>query len=248
MENHAQRENLLRALTDLQAKSPALLMDERYENYTGKAGEWTLWRTLSAHVVGDAWPDEMMLQEVARSEEGLVALREWAKAASDRLLAFCVHHPGRPGAGTRFGKNYCSQCLAGIASAVQKVDAHVEPKECFVVFRGGDNWTPIGGTGCAHWVAHQVGTVSETASCIATRAIRVRDLLSGMGKFSRRDVRVNDIWANSALDHCGMVIAVIPQSGPPGNKITIRHDSSAQGGVRDNDFDTHFRGDGDFYR
>ena len=44
------------------------------------------------------------------------------------------------------------------ADAVAAVPAHVEPKPCFVWYTGNARgWTPIPGTGCAHWIAHQLG-------------------------------------------------------------------------------------------
>jgi hypothetical protein len=60
-------------------------------------------------------------------------------------------------------------------------------------------------------------------------------------------VRVNDIWASPSLDHTGLVIRVTPASTGGRPNITIRHDSSGQGRVAENDFATYFHGHGSFY-
>lgn len=158
----------------------------------------------------------------------------------------CIHHPGRATVATVYGKEYCQQCKDGIGAAVVKVDKHVEPKDCFVVYRGNDIWEPITGTGCAHWVSHQIGANHGGTSekCLADRTIRVATLIAGRPKIARADVKVDDIYVTPAEDHCGLVKAVTPG----GATITIRHDSSAQGGVRDNDFDQYFKGNGFFCR
>jgi hypothetical protein len=157
-------------------------------------------------------------------------------------MANCTYHTGRPAAGTKFGKDYCQQCLDGIAAAVLMVDAHVVPKECFVVYNGGDTWAPITGTGCAHWVAHQLSISKGSNFCLDGKTLRVPELIADTQTIARADVKVNDIWANEGLTHCGLVIAASDQG------ITIRHDSSAQGGVHDNDFDSYFHGQGTFHR
>ena len=51
------------------------------------------------------------------------------------------------------------------------------------------------------------------------------------------------------LDHTGLVIRVTPAAQAGGQPaITIRHDSSGQGRVAENDFATYFHGHGAFYR
>jgi hypothetical protein len=158
----------------------------------------------------------------------------------------CVYHPGRPSVTTVYGKDYCKQCKDGIDAAVAAVDQHVEPKACFIVYRGSDTWEPITGTGCAHWVSHQLGVSQGTNSekCLADRTIRVPTLIAGRTTVARSNVNLNDIYVTPPEDHCGLVVAVTTA----GAKITIRHDSSAQGGVRTNDFDDYFKGNGSFRR
>ncbi len=167
-------------------------------------------------------------------------------------MARCALHPGRNAVTTIFGTNYCLICQKGMTAARGRVDVHVQPKECFIWYVSNDNWQPVVGTGCAHWVSHELnirkGTVGDR--CLAGFTYRVpvvvhsRKKLAGIG-----EVQVNDIWASPSLDHMGLVIKVTPPvqaSGTP--TLTIRHDSSRQGKVAENDFATYFGGKGNFYR
>ncbi len=163
----------------------------------------------------------------------------------------CHIHLGRDAVGTKWGRGYCKKCLDGQNAAARGVDRHVTPRDCMVWFTGSD-WKPIPGTGCAHWVAHQKRlTHGASTRCAQNCLVRVPDLVSGrveVGKFGKLEgVRVGDIWANSARDHCGLVKTVRKDSG---GKITveIQHCSSRQGGVFTNDFHKHFRGKGSFFR
>lgn len=165
----------------------------------------------------------------------------------------CSLHPGRESAATVGGKLYCQKCLDGQRAAAQLVartNPHVQPKDCFVTFRGGDNWAPFEGTGCAHWVAHQLNISNGAAfnQCLLGRTIRVPDVVSGKSRVSElKQVKVSDIWANAALNHCGIVSKV--QTNAAGAiQIQITHDSSGQGGVATNEFSTYFHGQGNFYR
>lgn len=159
----------------------------------------------------------------------------------------CVHHPSRAHVPPAvYGRDYCARCRSGIAASQKAVPGHVEPKDCFVWYEGGDDWDAISGTGCAHWVAHQlnVPTPAEPARCLANKPVRVARLIEGRRAIARRDVAVNDIYVTESGGHCGLVMAV---SGA-GMKIMIRHDSSAQGKVIDSDFDEYFGGRGRFVR
>jgi|SRR5271170_6731101 len=167
-------------------------------------------------------------------------------------MAKCFQHPGRDSVSTIFGKNYCAQCQAGITQARGSVDRHVEPKECFIWYVSNDNWQPITGTGCAHWVSHQLNVTvgGAGACCLRGFTYRVPALVHSRTPVPTiAQVRVNDIWASASLDHTGLVIRV----GPPATAgaqptITIRHDSSAQGRVAENEFATYFHSSGSFYR
>jgi len=164
----------------------------------------------------------------------------------------CSLHPGRDSVATIFGKSYCSVCRDGIARARSQVDRHVEPKDCFIWYVSNDNWQPITGTGCAHWVAHQMNIHAGGAGacCLSGFTYRVPPLVhSRLPVANVSQVRVNDIWASPTLDHTGIVIRVLPAATPGGQPaITIRHDSSGQGRVAENDFATYFHGHGSFYR
>jgi len=167
-------------------------------------------------------------------------------------MAKCALHPGRPPAAAILGKDYCRQCQLGILEARGWVHKHVQPKDCFVWYEGNDSWLPIDGTGCAHWVAHQMNIRAggKGEQCLAGLTFRVKTLVSGRPRCSSPSlVRVNYIWASPAMDHVGIVVKVAdpPKPGDP-PKITIRHDSSAQGRVADNDFATYFKGRGIFFR
>ena len=167
-------------------------------------------------------------------------------------MARCSIHPGRDAPGTAFGKPYCQKCLDGQTAAVSDVtqnNVHVEPKACFINHKGGDHWEALSGTGCAHWLAHQlnIGHGAAWNKCLAGHTIRVPDVIYGRKEVSQADVRVNDIWANPHLTHTGLVSAVGSDKGAT-RAISITHDSSAQGGVRTNDFQQYFHGEGKFYR
>lgn len=167
-------------------------------------------------------------------------------------MARCVLHPGRESVVDFFGKNYCALCKTGIDSARSSVDKHVEPKGCFIWYVSNDNWKPISGTGCAHWVSHQmdVHVGGAGACCLQGFTYRVPALVHSLTKVTdRSDVSVDDVWASPTLDHTGIVIKVTPPEKPATETaITIRHDSSRQGRVAENDFATYFHGHGDFYR
>ena len=160
--------------------------------------------------------------------------------------------PGRDSVTIIFGKTYCQHCRDGITAARNRVGRHVEPKDCFIWYVSNDNWQPITGTGCAHWVSHQMNIHAGGAGdrCFSGFTYRVPVLVHSRVAVSNiSQVRVNDIWASPTLDHTGLVIRVTPAAQAGGQPaITIRHDSSGQGRVAENDFATYFHGHGAFYR
>ena len=166
-------------------------------------------------------------------------------------MSKCNYHPGRDSVSTIGNKNYCAQCQQGITEAVRRVNIHVEPKGCFVWYAGANNWQPITGTGCAHWVAHQLGIRNGgSESCLLGFTYRVRTLIQGKRTVPLADVRINDIYVTPHVDHTGLVFRIIPanpQTNTP-QRIFIRHDSSGQGRVAENEFGTYFHGRGTFYR
>ncbi len=154
------------------------------------------------------------------------------------------------------GKYYCAECQERIDDARKSVCPLIDPRECFVEFRGGDTWGKIVGTGCAHWVAHEINRTGGSDECLLGHTIRIPDLIAGLSKRSsdhgRRNISVGDIYVTANHGHCGLVVSVdenTEQGGKP--KIVIRNDSSTSTcegrGVVDDDFDHHFHGKGEFY-
>jgi hypothetical protein len=142
---------------------------------------------------------------------------------------------------------FCAKCAGEIKAAQDAVDRHVDPKACFVNYGGSSaGWVKINGTGCAHWVAHQLGITRGSYRCLKKYTLRVPDLISGLSEVALSDLQVNDIWANARLNHCGLVSNIEDVNGT--KKITIRHCSSNQGKVAENDFAIYFHSGGEFYR
>ena len=166
-------------------------------------------------------------------------------------MTSCSIHPGNKAVGKINGFDCCEKCKTDIEAAVKKVNKHVEPKACFVWFEGKPGWQPIPGTGCAHWVAHQrnIKKGSKGEQCMLGFPFRVKTMIGGKSEVKIADVKVNDIYVTPPKDHTGLVIKVTPNAKTPDTPtITIRHDSSKQGKVTENDFATHFKGKGTFYR
>ena len=139
-----------------------------------------------------------------------------------------------------------------IAKARLLVDKHVEPKDCFILYAGNGSWEPIEGTGCAHWVAHQLdihrGGLSE--QCLAGYTCRVRTLLFGRRRVPDASlVQVNDIYVTPDMSHVGLVHRVTI-SAPPGSipRIIIRHATNAEACIAEAEFLKDFDGCGYFYR
>ena len=131
------------------------------------------------------------------------------------------------------------------------MDRHVSAKDCFIWYRRNDEWKPIAGTGCAHWVAHEKDIKSGRADdeCLFGYTYRVRVLTDRCSEVQLEDVRSGDIWINNTEDHAGLVIRVMPNLYPDEMpEITICHDSSRQNGVAINDFKSYFHGQGWFCR
>jgi hypothetical protein len=170
-------------------------------------------------------------------------------------MSECIYHPGREGIVLYERHYYCARCRQGIEDARRDVGRDIEPRDCFVWFRGGDTWEKITGTGCAHWVAHEIDRGGEDQECLLGNTLRVEDLISGLSTRSldpsRRSISVGDIYATPDHEHCGLVVEIDESREPGGKrKITIRHDSSNSSGtgdgVKDSDFDEHFHGRGEF--
>jgi hypothetical protein len=114
------------------------------------------------------------------------------------------------------------------------------------VYRGGDSWAPIIGTGCAHFVAHEKNL---QAPGMEGFLIRVPDLLPGRTEITElSDVEPGDIYVTSDLKHCGIVRTNIPGPGRDRRRIMIEHASSAHHAVLTGEFAVYFHGQGSFFR
>ena len=164
----------------------------------------------------------------------------------------CVQHSGLESVVAICGKAYCERCRDGIVAARARVDRHVEPKECFVWYKSNNNWQPIEGTGCAHWVGHQLNICNGPTGerCLAGIALRVPSLIVGRSRIADlAQVKVNNIYVTPPGNHVGLVVRIMPSPRPGGQPtIIIRHDSSGQHQVSDNEFASYFHGRGTFYR
>ena len=125
------------------------------------------------------------------------------------------------------------------------VPVHVEPKACFIWYVNSlEGWGPMPGTGCAHWVAHQLG-LTAGLTCNDGFSVRVRDVIVGKEQHPLKEAQVGDMWVNPVdASHVGIVRAVDvdPKSGQV-TRVQVEHDSSRQGAVVKNWFTS-----GDFYR
>ena len=171
----------------------------------------------------------------------------------------CMIHPSQATATTIAGRQYCARCQADQQSAAAQLDPHVTPKPCFVWYTGSQGgWQPIAGTGCAHYVSHQLGIRRGSAGecCLEGYCFRVPVVILGRVQVTGglTSVQVNDIWVSAARDHTGLVTSIVPPAAtrPAGGAanpvIWITHASSAQHALATNRFDTYFHGGGDFFR
>lgn len=172
----------------------------------------------------------------------------------------CSVHPTARTATTISGISYCQSCANGIHAAQAQLDSHIIPRHCFVVYAGSvRGWTPIPGTGCAHYVAHQLGIRYGTpgARCLAGFSCRVPFLIAGRTLVSGGlgAVRIGDIWVNPNRTHTGLVSRVAPTAPATGTRVPapapeiyITHASSAHHALSTDRFDTYFHSQGDFFR
>ncbi len=173
-------------------------------------------------------------------------------------MSKCVYHQGREAVMLYGGKYYCAKCRAGIDDARLRVCGDIEPRECFVMFHGGDTWKAITGTGCAHYVAYKRGIRNggEDERCLLGYTLRIPDLIASLSTRSldhgRRDISRGDIYVTADHSHCGWVTEIEEHREPRGTRtITIENDSSNSSctgrGVVEDDLDEHFHGRGEFY-
>jgi hypothetical protein len=168
----------------------------------------------------------------------------------------CDIHPSAPRAVVLFGHSYCARCQTDIQAAVARLDNHVTPRDCFVWYTGRQNgWAPIAGTGCAHYVAHQLGvqTGAPSARCLAGYSYRVPLVILGRqpvtGGLSA--LQVGDIWVSATQDHTGLVSRIDPPPAQPAGAppvVWITHASSGQHRLATNRYDSYFHSSGNFFR
>jgi len=187
-ESPEQREKLQRALEH------AVADDSR-------KGRASLFEIVRAHVV-PAEPVELSEENVlyetrsSQTEDAIAATLRVLRQLTP-LAGRCYHHPGRPSVVTHHTREYCQKCSDGIDAARKTVDKHVEPKECFIWYLGSDKWETIPGTGCAHYVAHELGfdPGSDPERCLAARAFRITTLVKGRPVIARKDVQCATSWS-----------------------------------------------------
>ena len=64
------------------------------------------------------------------------------------------------------------------------------------------------GTGCAHWVAHQLN-FTDGLKCDKGFTVRVRNITASRAKVEMKDVKVGDLWENPTdASHIGIIRSV----------------------------------------
>lgn len=150
-----------------------------------------------------------------------------------------------------------------LAEAQKRVHAYVDPRDCFVVYVnntfGWQAYTETGDTPCAHYVAHKVDLTAKGTTCRLGYLVRVKDVVARLGDpIDAKDVQEGDVWARlkgetgaggdkEPTSHCGMVQSVTRTDNRPPT-IVIRHCSSGQKKVADNDWAQYFKSGGRFYK
>ena len=144
---------------------------------------------------------------------------------------------GEIGAGIEGGGGEAEEMKGGASTkrtkeqAVALVDKHVEPKDCFVWYENNKvGWAPMPGTGCAHWVAHQLN-FTDGLKCDKGFTVRVRNITASRAKVEMKDVKVGDLWENPTdASHIGIIRSVNQTDGKV-TGVEVEHDSVRSGGV-----------------
>jgi hypothetical protein len=107
-----------------------------------------------------------------------------------------------------------------------QVPRHVEPKACFIWHdSSARGYTAMPGTGCAHWISHQLG-INRGLQCDVGHSTRVRDVIDGMRLVPMPQVAVGDIWRSTEVaSHAGIVREVLEGA------VLVEHDSTRRKGV-----------------
>lgn len=148
-------------------------------------------------------------------------------------------------------------------AAQEEVPSYIQPATCFIKYmNNARGWEQIIGTPCAHYVSHILGVKASHAlggyGCDEGNELRVRALLAQLSEIDAASVAVNDVWGRlkgdtnaskkttEPTDHCGIVYSVEDLADGT-RKIGIRHNSSGQRKVAENDW-SYFGNGGKFYR
>lgn len=173
------------------------------------------------------WAYPALMAQARRRATGRARPATAAASERDRAVQPLLELQRTAGnrATTGFVLQRAAQSKAGAIAAVAK---HVEPKSCFVWFADSKRgWTPIPGTGCAHWIAHQLGLGTGTVSCDAGQMTRVRDVTKGRKPIALAEARPGDLWQSTEVaSHAG----IVRQAALDGS-VVVEHDSVRRGGV-----------------
>jgi hypothetical protein len=107
-----------------------------------------------------------------------------------------------------------------------QVPEHVDPKACFIWHESSARgYTSMPGTGCAHWISHQLG-ISRGLKCDVGHTVRVKDVIAGMTLVPMARAQVGDIWRSTEVaSHAGIVREVLEGA------LLVEHDSTRRNGV-----------------
>ena len=130
------------------------------------------------------------------------------------------------------------------------MDKHVSPKVCFVWYANSkEGWTPMPGTGCAHWVAHEKGYKGGSVKCDEGYPCRVKDVVAKIGSVVTPDqAKPGYVWIEDGKKHCGIVRSVMPGKDPKAPTILIEHCSTKLGRVGKSDWAKYFKSKGAFHK
>src|SRR5256885_16011831 len=127
----------------------------------------------------------------------------------------CEIHPNATTAIVVGGRRFCASCQTGMQRAASQLDGHVTPRDCFVWYKNShDGWQPIEGTGCAHYVSHQLNirVGGPGQRCLAGFTYRVPDALVSKTQVTGglAAVQGNDNWVNTSRRPIGIVTSIGP--------------------------------------
>ena len=122
--------------------------------------------------------------------------------------------------------------------AVGHVRETVRPRDCFVWEDGWGKcrWRVVPGTGCAHWVSHQLdlkGGRPGKNGCHEGFLIRVDDILKGRKEVDFGKAQPGDLWwirRDDGSKHIGIIREVKTNGEGKVIEILVEHDSDSETG------------------